>query len=133
MSSEKSKIIPNFYEQVGERIKELRKESKLTQDKLAELVQVKSKVTISDWEKGKHLPNAAQLAKLSEIFLESIDYIVTGYRTESLIAKQVKERENEIKELRQKKEETERKYKSLENEIRKVAEKTNRYKNRGEK
>ena len=123
----KNKNLSNFFIDIGKRIKELRKDAGLTQEQLAEKVDVKSKVTISDWEKGKHLPNAIQLKILSEIGNVSIDYIVAGVKNESLIIKQMKEREAE---LRKEKGKLEAKYKELKSDLKKVAEKTEEYKHK---
>ena len=58
-----------------ERLKELRTEKNLTQDKLAKLVGM-SKMTISHWESGYCEPSIAQLIMLSNLFEVSVDYLV---------------------------------------------------------
>ena len=58
-----------------ERLKELRIEKNLTQDKLAKLVGM-SKMTISHWESGYCEPSIAQLIMLSNLFEVSVDYLV---------------------------------------------------------
>lgn len=58
-----------------ERLKELRIEKNLTQDKLAKLVGM-SKMTISHWESGYCEPSIAQLIILSDLFEVSVDYLV---------------------------------------------------------
>ena len=58
-----------------ERLKELRIEKNLTQDKLAKLVGM-SKMTISHWESGYCEPSIAQLVILSNLFEVSVDYLV---------------------------------------------------------
>ncbi len=58
-----------------ERLKELRIEKNLTQDKLAKLVGM-SKMTISHWESGYCEPSLAQLVMLSNLFEVSVDYLV---------------------------------------------------------
>ena len=58
-----------------ERLKELRIEKNLTQDKLAKLVGM-SKMTISHWESGYCEPSIAQLVMLSNLFEVSVDYLV---------------------------------------------------------
>ena len=58
-----------------DRLKELRIEKNLTQDKLAKLVGM-SKMTISHWESGYCEPSIAQLVMLSNLFEVSVDYLV---------------------------------------------------------
>ena len=58
-----------------ERLKELRIEKNLPQDKLAKLVGM-SKMTISHWESGYCEPSIAQLVMLSNLFEVSVDYLV---------------------------------------------------------
>ena len=58
-----------------ERLKELRIEKNLTQDKLAKLVGM-SKMTISHWESGYCEPSIAQLVMLSNLFEVSVDFLV---------------------------------------------------------
>jgi len=62
---------------LGERIKKLRLENKMTQSSLAEKLFVSDKV-ISKWEKGKSIPDVDILLGLSELFDISIEYILTG-------------------------------------------------------
>ena len=59
----------------AERLKELRKEKKITQVQLAEMLDV-SKGTIAMWEIGKREPNYETLNCLSDIFDKRIDYIL---------------------------------------------------------
>lgn len=60
---------------IGERIYELRKARGLTQDKLAERLDV-TKGCISNWENGYIEPSVAQLRKLVEIFHVEADYLL---------------------------------------------------------
>ena len=62
---------------IGDRIKELRKENKLTQQELGEKLGVHSN-TISMYEKGNRKVSADMANKLSEIFNVSVDYITKG-------------------------------------------------------
>lgn len=54
------------------KIKELRKEKKLTQNRLAELMFV-DQTTVSCWETGKATPDTEKLSQLSDLFGVSID------------------------------------------------------------
>lgn len=57
------------------RIRELRKEKRITQLQLSIELGV-TQETISAYEHGKHLPSLAALIKMSEIFHTSMDYIM---------------------------------------------------------
>ncbi len=59
----------------SERVKALRRESKLSQAELAEQIGV-SQQCISEWECGKTEPTLTFIVKLSDIFNVSADYIV---------------------------------------------------------
>ena len=54
----------------------LRREKRWTQDQLAKMIGVDQR-TISAWEKGVCEPSFAMLAKLCEIFNETIEGILT--------------------------------------------------------
>ena len=59
----------------SERVKALRRESKLSQAELAEQIGV-SQQCISEWERGKTEPTLTFIVKLSDIFNVRADYIV---------------------------------------------------------
>lgn len=58
----------------GERLKELRKDKKLTQSELAKQLEVSGN-TIYSWENDKQEPSMSTLLKLSEIFEVSLDFL----------------------------------------------------------
>lgn len=60
---------------LAENICNLRKSKGLSQEKLAEKVNV-SRQTISNWELGETSPNPEQLLILSEVFLVSVDELL---------------------------------------------------------
>lgn len=60
---------------IGETIKELRKEKGMSQTQLATLLFV-SQDTISLWELGKSLPDIKALVSMTKIFGVSADYIL---------------------------------------------------------
>ncbi len=60
---------------IGNNIKELRKEKNLTQSELAKLLFV-SQDTISLWECNKSTPSAEMLVKIADIFEVKVDYIL---------------------------------------------------------
>ena len=63
--------------QICERLKEARKIAGMTQEEVAEKVLV-SRVTISNWENGKTLPDIASLISLSELYNISLDELIKG-------------------------------------------------------
>lgn len=66
----------------AERLKVLRKENKMSQQKLADLLGL-GQSTIAMWEKGKNSPEYESLIKIANIFNVSIDYLA-GQKTAKL-------------------------------------------------
>lgn len=62
---------------IGEKIKQKRKDSKFTQEEIAERVHV-SRQTISSWENSKSLPDVTSLILLSDIYHVSLDELIKG-------------------------------------------------------
>lgn len=60
---------------LGEKIKELRKMSEITQEELAEKLDV-SRSAVAKWESNNGIPDIVNLKKISEIFSVSIDSLV---------------------------------------------------------
>lgn len=60
---------------LSEKIFELRKANKLSQEKLAEKIGV-SRQSISKWESGESIPEIERLIELSKIFDVTVDYLV---------------------------------------------------------
>lgn len=58
----------------GEKLKELRKKNKISQQKLADLLGL-GQSTVAMWEKGKNKPEHESLINISKIFNVSIDYL----------------------------------------------------------
>lgn len=65
----------------GVRIKELRKGKKWTQKELANKLDVRFP-QLNKYECGLHTPPMDKLIKMSEVFDTTIDYLLTGNRTE---------------------------------------------------
>ena len=65
------------YNKIGEFIAKERKDKKLTQAKLAELIFVSEK-TISKWENGNGIPDTNSLPKLCEVLGVSITELLNG-------------------------------------------------------
>ncbi|MDD2620002.1 MAG: helix-turn-helix transcriptional regulator, partial [Syntrophomonadaceae bacterium] len=61
----------------NEKLQELRKQKKLTQEELAEILFV-SRTAISKWESGRGYPSIESLKAISEFFLVSIDELLSG-------------------------------------------------------
>ena len=59
----------------GEKIKYLRKEAGIGQNKLSEILSV-SNASISYWETGKQLPSAEAIYKLAKFFDVSADFLL---------------------------------------------------------
>lgn len=72
--------------EMGARISAKRKELKLTQEKLAELMDVSVQM-ISNLELGKKAIRPENLIKLSEVLHTSTDYLLSGQSTEKDVSK----------------------------------------------
>lgn len=64
-------------ELMGGRLQRLRNQNSLTQEELAERLDV-SRQSVSKWELNKTLPDVDKLIQLSEIYQVSIDYLIKG-------------------------------------------------------
>ncbi|WP_338230837.1 helix-turn-helix transcriptional regulator [Lactiplantibacillus paraxiangfangensis] len=60
---------------LSNRIKELRKQSKLSQRELAHLINV-SQQTVGSWETGRSEPNSEMINKLSDYFGVTTDFLL---------------------------------------------------------
>jgi transcriptional regulator with XRE-family HTH domain len=65
----------------GERIKRLRKQKKWTQKELAAKLEIGFS-QFNKYECGLHIPPVEKLIQLSELFETSVDYLLTGDRSE---------------------------------------------------
>ncbi len=61
--------------ELSEKIYELRKQHGLSQEQLAERLQV-SRQAVSKWETGQSTPDSAKLVALSELFSVSLEYLL---------------------------------------------------------
>ncbi len=64
---------------IGLFLKELRKEKNITQEELAEKLNISNR-TISRWETGNNMPDISLLVELSELYHVSIPEIIDGER-----------------------------------------------------
>ena len=75
---------------IGEFLKELRKEKRLTQEQLAEQFNV-SRRSVSRWETGKNMPDMSLLVEIAEFYDTSIPEIINGERKSEKMNEEVKE------------------------------------------
>ena len=64
----------------GERLAALRKERGMSQEELAEKLQL-TRQTISKWETGASTPDLELLIQLAEVFDVSVDFLLGGKET----------------------------------------------------
>lgn len=76
--------------QIGSFLKELRKEKNLTQEQLAEKLNVSGR-TVSRWETGANMPDISLLVEISEIYEVSIPEIINGERKSENMNEEIKE------------------------------------------
>lgn len=76
-------------QKIGSFLKQLRNEKKLTQEDLAEQLNVSSR-TISRWETGRNLPDLSLLVELAEFYDISIPEIIDGERKSETMNEETK-------------------------------------------
>lgn len=77
-------------QKIGSFLKELRKEKNLTQEQLAEKLNVSGR-TVSRWETGSNMPDISLLVELAEFYEVSIPEIIDGERKSEIMNEEVKE------------------------------------------
>lgn len=77
-------------QKVGSFLKELRKEKNLTQEQLAECLNVSGR-TVSRWETGSNMPDISIMVELAEFYDVSIPEIIDGERKSEKMNEEVKE------------------------------------------
>ena len=75
---------------IGVFLKELRKEKGLTQEQLAEVLNVSSR-TVSRWETGSNMPDISILVEIAGFYDVSIPEIVQGERKSEIMDKETRE------------------------------------------
>ena len=75
---------------IGSFLRELRKEQRITQEDLAEKLNVSSR-TISRWETGSNMPDISLLIEIADFFDVSIPEIISGERKSEKMDEEVKE------------------------------------------
>lgn len=66
---------------IGRRLKESRLSAGLTQQYLADRLQLKARQTVSSWERGDSMPGTDQWYELAPLLGQSLDYLVYNIRT----------------------------------------------------
>ena len=74
----------------NQKLQELRKQRELTQEELAEQLNVSGR-TVSRWETGNNMPDISILIELAELYDVSIPEIVNGERKNESMNEEVKE------------------------------------------
>lgn len=77
-------------QKIGSFLKELRRERNLTQEELAEKLNVSGR-TVSRWETGANMPDISLLVELAEFYDVSIPEIINGERRSESMNEEVKE------------------------------------------
>lgn len=77
-------------QKIGRFLKELRKEKNLTQERLAEKLNISGR-TVSRWETGNNMPDISLLVELAEFYDVSIAEIIDGERKSETMEKEAKE------------------------------------------
>lgn len=77
-------------QKIGERIKSCREQTNMTQESLAQKLNV-SRQSVSKWEKGNSLPDIDRLVDISSLFDISLDELITGKEpyTQKVVVKNV--------------------------------------------
>lgn len=83
-------MIGETYMTFGERLYELRKQAGLSQEELAEMLDV-SRQSVSKWESDKGYPEMTRLIFLSDYFDISLDYLVRGVEKEDVSRQQTEQ------------------------------------------
>ena len=77
-------------QKIGSFLKELRKEKELTQEQLAETLNV-SRRTVSRWETGSNLPDLDLLMEMSDLYQVDLRELLNGERKNEPMNKELKE------------------------------------------
>jgi transcriptional regulator with XRE-family HTH domain len=80
---------------IGERLRQLRKAKKMTQQDVADRLKL-AKSTISQYENGVNEPDADTLAKLAELLDTTTDYLITGETVSKTVDASISPEEREF-------------------------------------
>ena len=82
----------------NEKLQELRKQKKLTQEELAEILYV-SRTAISKWESGRGYPNIDSLKAISKFFSLSLDELLSSDELLTIAEEDNKQKERHFRDL----------------------------------
>lgn len=82
----------------NEKLQELRKQKKLTQEELAEALYV-SRTAISKWESGRGYPNIDSLKAISSYFSVSLDDLLSSDEVLTIAEEDNRQKENHFRDL----------------------------------
>ena len=77
-------------QKIGSFLKELRKEKELTQEQLAETLNV-SRRTVSRWETGSNMPDLDLLVEMADLYQVDLRELLNGERKEERMDTELKE------------------------------------------
>ena len=77
-------------QKIGNFLKELRKDNKLTQEQLAEKFSISNR-TVSRWENGNNMPDLSVLLELADFYNVDVREIIDGERKSENMEKNLKE------------------------------------------
>ena len=77
-------------QKIGTFLKELRKEKELTQEQLAETLNV-SRRTVSRWETGNNMPDLDLLAEMADLYQVELRELLNGERKNEQMNEELKE------------------------------------------
>ena len=72
----------------GDRIKDLRKQNKMTQEQLAEALFLENKATISSYENNRRMPGADILVDMARVLGTTVGYLLNGEKEENEVINQ---------------------------------------------
>lgn len=84
-------------QKIGNFLKELRKENKLTQEELAEKFNISNR-TVSRWENGNNMPDLSILVELADFYNVDVREIIDGERRYENMEKNLKETVHKVTE-----------------------------------
>lgn len=82
----------------NEKLQELRKQKRITQEELAEVLFV-SRTAVSKWESGRGYPNIESLKAVSKFFGVTVDELLSGEQLLTISEEDSKQKENHFRDL----------------------------------
>ena len=86
---------------IGERIKIIRKKLNLNQQEFADLIEVKTKASISNFEKDERKPSFDNLINISKVGNVTIDWLLTGVKgSDKELREQIDKKNEQVQKLK---------------------------------